>query len=131
MDTITNNLPLNLDNLKLVTATQIDLSYFNSIVGYVFKDPSIYASVTSDVQFINQIGGQLFNYFSNQDPATQKVWYIALASGCNQTILDATNLITQIPADNPKGSDLAVVLNILINDCQSIQKIIPPSYNDK
>jgi hypothetical protein len=127
MDTIASNIPLNLDNLKLVTTTQVDLSYFNSIVGYLFKDPSVYANITSDVQFINQIGSQLFNYFSNQDPAAQKVWYIALASGCNQTIVDANNLIKQIPSDNPKGLDLAVVLNILITDCQSIQKIIPLS----
>jgi len=115
----------NLSNLKKVVETQVDLSYFNSIVGQVFSDPKIYANIQSDVQFINQIGGQLFNYFSNTDPDTQKIWYVALASGLTQSIADANNLIAKIPADNPKGPDLTAVLNIFIADCQAIQKIIP------
>ena len=49
-----------LSNLKRVVETQVDLSYFNSIVGQVFSDQKVYANIQSDVQFINQIGGQLF-----------------------------------------------------------------------
>ena len=114
-----------LNDLKLVTSTQVDLSYFNSLASQVFSDPNVYANIQADVQFINQIGGQLFNYFSNPDPNTQKIWYVALASGLTQSIVDANNLIERIPYENPKGPDLTAVLNIFIADCQAIQKIIP------
>jgi len=114
-----------LTDLKVITSTQVDLSYFNSLVSSVFSDPSIYASIQSDVQFINQIGGQLFNYFTAADPSTQKIWYVALASGLNQSINDANNLISKIPPENPKGADLTIILNVFITDCQAICKIIP------
>ena len=124
MDTSLKDITRSLNELKLITSTQVDLSYFNSLVGQVFSDPSVYANIQSDVQFINQIGGQLFNYFSNTDPDTQKIWYVALASGLTQSIADTNALIAQIPADKPKGPDLTAVLNIFIADCQAIQKII-------
>jgi hypothetical protein len=114
-----------LNDLKLVTSTQVDLSYFNSLGSQVFSDPNVYANIQADIQFINQIGGQLFNYFSSPDLNTQKIWYVALASGLTQSITDANNLIARIPSDNPKGSDLTAILNIFITDCQAIQKIIP------
>ena len=118
-----------LNELKLITSTQVDLSYFNSLVSQVFSDPNVYANIQSDVQFINQIGGQLFNYFSASDPNTQKIWYVALESGLNQSIDDANNLIGKIPLDNPKGADLTTVLNIFIADCQAICKIIRLDQN--
>ena len=114
-----------LTDLKLVTSTQVDLSYINSLASQVFSDQKAYANIQSNVQFINQIGGQLFNYFSNPDPSTQKIWYVALAAGLTQSISDTNALITQIPADKPKGPDLKDILNIFIADCQAIQKIIP------
>ncbi len=129
MNTALKDISTNLNDLKLITSTQVDLSYFNSLVSSVFSDPSIYASIQSDVQFINQIGGQLFNYFTAADPSTQKIWYVALASGLNQSINDANNLISKIPLDNPKGADLTTVLNIFITDCQAICKIIPLDQN--
>ena len=129
MNTALKDISTNLNDLKLITSTQVDLSYFNSLVSSVFDDPSIYANIQSDVQFINQIGGQLFNYFSASDPNTQKIWYVALKSGLTQSINDANNLIGKIPQDNPKGADLTTVLNIFITDCQSIQKIIPLDQN--
>ena len=125
MNTILKDIGANFNDLKLVTATQVDLSYFNSLAGQVFSDPAIYANIQSDIQFINQIGGQLFSYFSNPDPTTQKIWYVALASGLTQSINDANDLIAKIPSDNPKGIDLTTVLNVFIADCQAIQKIIP------
>ena len=125
MSTSLKDITRSLNELKLITSTQVDLSYFNSLAGQVFSDPSVYANIQSDVQFINQIGGQLFNYFSNPDPSTQKIWYVALASGLSQSITDVNNLIAKIPADNPKGPDLSAVLNMFISDCQAIQKIIP------
>ena len=125
MNTALKDISTNLNDLKLITSTQVDLSYFNSLAGSVFSDPSIYANIQSDVQFINQIGGQLFNYFTASDPSTQKIWYVALKSGLTQSINDANNLISKIPQDVPKGADLTTVLNIFITDCQSIQKIIP------
>lgn len=115
----------NLNDLKLITSTQLDLSYFNSLVKDVFTDSTIYANIQADVQFINQIGGQIFNYFTGSDPKTQQVWFIALASGIKKSINDANSLIGKIPADHPKRSDLTVILNVLISDCQSIEKIIP------
>jgi len=129
MNTTLKDISSNLNDLKLITSTQVDLSYFNSLVSSVFSDPSIYASIQSDVQFINQIGGQLFNYFTASDPSTQKIWYVALKSGLNQSIDDANNLIGKIPQDAPKGADLRVILNVFITDCQSIQKIIPLDPN--
>ena len=114
-----------LNDLKLVTSTQVDLSYFNSLGSQVFSDPNVYANIQADVQFLNQIGGQLFNYFSSPDLNTQKIWYVALASGLTQSIADANNLIARIPSENPKGPDLKAVLDIFIADCQAIQKIIP------
>jgi hypothetical protein len=114
-----------LSDLKLVTSTQVDLSYFNHLAGQIFSDSTLYANIQSDIQFINQIGGQLFNYFSNPNPNTQKVWYIALAAGLTEAITDAGNLITAIPADSAKGADLTTVLNIFVTDCKAIQAIIP------
>ena len=64
MNTALKDISSNLNDLKLITSTQVDLSYFNSLVSSVFSDPTIYANIQSDVQFINQIGGQLFNYFT-------------------------------------------------------------------
>ena len=125
MNTALKDISTNLNDLKLITSTQVDLSYFNSLAGSVFSDPGIYANIQSDVQFINQIGGQLFNYFTASDPSTQKIWYVALASGLTQSINDANNLISKIPQDAPKGADLTTVLNIFIADCQAICKIIP------
>lgn len=125
MNTALKDISTNLNDLKLITSTQVDLSYFNSLVSSIFSDPGIYANIQSDVQFINQIGGQLFNYFTASDPSTQKIWYVALKSGLTQSINDANNLISKIPPENPKGADLTTVLNIFITDCQSIQKIIP------
>ena len=129
MNTALKDISTNLNDLKLITSTQVDLSYFNSLAGSVFSDPSIYANIQSDVQFINQIGGQLFNYLTASDPNTQKIWYVALKSGLTQSINDANNLIGKIPQDNPKGADLTTVLNIFITDCQAICKIIPLDQN--
>ena len=125
MNTALKDISANLNDLKLITSTQVDLSYFNSLASSVFDNPSIYASIQSDVQFINQIGGQLFNYFTASDPNTQKIWYVALKSGLNQSIDDANDLISKIPLENPKGGDLTVILNIFIADCQAICKIMP------
>ena len=127
MNTALKDIATNLKDLKIITTTQVDLSYFNILVGQVFSDPSIYANIQSDVQFINQIGSQLFNCFSNPDPNTQKIWYIALESGLIQSINDANNLISKIPSGNPKGTDLTTVLNAFITDCQLIQKEIIPN----
>ena len=129
MNTVLKDISSNLNYLKLITSTQVDLSYFNSLASSVFSDPGIYASIQSDVQFINQIGGQLFNYFTASDPSTQKIWYVALASGLTQSINDATNLISKIPQEDPKGADLTVILNVFIADCQAIAKIIPLDQN--
>lgn len=129
MNTALKDISSNLNYLKLITGTQVDLSYFNSLASSVFSDPGIYANIQSDVQFINQIGGQLFNYFTASDPSTQKIWYVALASGLTQSINDATNLISKIPQEDPKGADLTVILNVFIADCQAIAKIIPLDQN--
>ncbi|NDA90985.1 MAG: hypothetical protein EBY20_08850 [Alphaproteobacteria bacterium] len=53
-----------------------------------------------------------------------------MASGLNQSINDANNLISKIPLDNPKGADLTTVLNIFITDCQAICKIIPLDHHE-
>lgn len=130
MNTAIKDISTNLNDLKLITSTQVDLSYFNSLASSVFDDPTIYASIQSDVQFINQIGGQLFNYFTASDPNTQKIWYVALKSGLNQSIDDANDLISKIPLENPKGGDLTVILNVFIADCQAICKIIPLNQHE-
>jgi hypothetical protein len=119
----------NLNDIKIITSIQVDLTYFNILAKEVFNDPSIYGNIQADAQFINQIGSQTFNYFSASDPNTQKIWYVALKSGLNQSIDDANDLITKIPLENQKGADLTTVLNIFITDCQSIQKIIPLDQN--
>lgn len=129
MNTALKDISSNLNYLKLITGTQVDLSYFNSLASSIFSDPGIYANIQSDVQFINQIGGQLFNYFTASDPSTQKIWYVALKSGLTQSINDANNLIGKIPQEDPKGADLTTVLNVFIVDCQAIAKIIPLDQN--
>lgn len=125
MDEPLKNIASSLNDLKLITSTQVDLSYFNSLAAEVFSNPSMYANIQSDVQFINQMGGQLFNYFNSTEVSIQKIWYVAFASGLSQSITDANNLITQIPAGSPKGPDLTTVLNTFVADCQAIQKIFP------
>ena len=127
MNTALKDISTNLNDLKLITSTQVDLSYFNILASNVFSDPSIYASIQSDVHFINQIGSQLFNCFSNPDPNTQKIWYVALDSGLTQAIDDANNLINRIPSESPKGADLKTVLNVFITDCKLIQTEIIPN----
>jgi len=119
----------NLPKLKVVTQTQVDLSYFNSVVGQVFSEPVLYACIPYDVQCVNQNGGYLFGYYSSADPITQKAWYLALQSSVNQTIVDSKNLIAQVPSGSPKGSDLITILNTLIADCNSIEALIPPFDN--
>ena len=56
MNTALKDISTNLNDLKLITSTQVDLSYFNNLVSSIFSDPGIYANIQSDVQFINQIG---------------------------------------------------------------------------
>jgi len=129
MNTVLKDINLNLKHLKIITNIQVDLSYFNVLAEQVFNDKSLYANIQSDVQFINQIGGLLFNYFTDSDPNTQKIWYIALASGLIHSINDANNLISKIPLENPKGADLAAILNVFITDCKAISKIIPLDQN--
>ena len=125
MDEPLKNIASSLNDLKLITSTQVDLSYFNSLAAEVFSNPSMYVNIQSDVQFINQMGGQLFNYFNSTEVSIQKIWYVAFASGLSQSITDANNLITQIPAGSPTGPDLTTVLNTFVADCQAIQKIFP------
>lgn len=125
MNTNLKDIAANLNDSKLVANTQVDLLYLNNLAAQVFNDPKIYASIQSDAGFINQVAGQLFNYFSNPNPITEKIWYVALASGLAQSIIDANNLISKIPHGNPKREDLIAVLNIFIADCKAIEKIIP------
>jgi len=125
MNTNLKDIAANLNESKLIANTQVDLLYLTNLAEQVFNDPKIYASIQSDAGFINQIAGQLFNYFSNPNPITEKIWYVALASGLAQSIIDANNLISRIPSGNPKGADLTAVLNIFIADCNAIEKIIP------
>ena len=125
MKTNLKDISVNLEESKLVANTQVDLLYLTNLAAQVFNDPKIYASIQSDAGFINQIAGQLFNYFSNPNPITEKIWYVALASGLAQSIIDANNLISKIPHGNPKGAELGVILNVFIADCKAIEKIIP------
>jgi len=119
-----------LTDFKLISNTQVDLNYFNSVAPMVFKDPSVYTNIQSDVQFINQMGATLFNHFNQKDPASQKIWYDALKTGLNTAIVDATSVIALIPSSDPHAADLATVLQIFISDCQAIQKIIPVAKED-
>ena len=114
-----------LTDFKLISNTQVDLNYFNSVAPMVFKDPSVYANIQSDVQFINQIGATLFNYFNQKDPASQHIWYEALKTGLTTAIADATGIIAIIPQDTVQGQDLKSILQEFISDCQVIQKVIP------
>lgn len=116
-----------LTNFKLISSTQVDLSYFNNIAPMVFKDPSVYAAIQSDVQFINQIGSTIYNYFNQKDPESQKIWIAALKTGLSTAIVDANGLIALIPEGVPAGADLKIVLQEFIADCQAIQAILPES----
>lgn len=129
MNTNLKDIEANLNESKLIANTQIDLLYFNNLALEVFNEPKTYANIQSDIQFINQIAGQLFNYFTSPDPNLEKIWYVALASGLDQSISDANNLISRIPHGNPKGADLTAVLNVFIADCKAIEKIIPFDRN--
>jgi len=125
MNTNLKDIAANLNDSKLVANTQVDLLYFNNLAAQIFNDPKAYTNIQSDIQFINQIAGQLFNYFTRPDPTSEKIWYVALASGLDQSISDANNLISRIPHGNPKGAELIVILNVFIADCKAIEKIIP------
>ena len=129
IDKLTANLDVEtcLKNFKLISITQIDLSYVMNISPMVFKDPKVYANIQSDIQFINQIGTQLFNYFNQKDPSEQKIWYQALATGLTTAIADANALILLIPAGTTYGEDLKTVLLVLIDDYKAIQAILPPT----
>jgi hypothetical protein len=112
-------------NLKLVSSTQVDFAYFGSVAPQVFPEPAVYTAILADVQCINQLGNQLFNYFSNPDPLTQKIWYVALNAALTQAIQDTQDLIAVIPVENPKAADMKTILQIFIADCVAIQAIIP------
>ena len=49
MNTALKDISTNLNDLKLITSTQVDLSYFNSLVSSVFSDQSIYANIQSSM----------------------------------------------------------------------------------
>ena len=125
MNTNLKDIAANLNDSKLVANTQVDLLYFNNLAAQIFNDPKAYANIQSDIQFIIQIAGQLFNYFTRPDSISEKIWYVALASGLDQSISDANNLISRIPHGNPKGAELIAVLNTFIADCKAIERIIP------
>ena len=126
--TTLEDMQTNINNLKLVGRTQVDLSYFNSIYPLVFSNPTVLplcSAIQMDIQFINQMGNQLFNYYTDPDPSSRNIWYVALASELTQAMTDSNNLIAQIPQDNSKGPQLATVLNAFIADSEAIQQIIP------
>lgn len=114
-----------LKNVKLLSALQVDISYFNNVASQVFKDPKQYSVLVSDVQFINQIGLTLFNYFGQQDPNSQRLWYQSLVNGLTQSIKDAEGLVSNIPADSEQGNLVKTILDTFINDCKVLESIIP------
>ena len=70
---------------------------------------------------------RLFKYFNQKDPISQKIWYTALKTVLNKSIVDATGIIAAIPS--PDGQDLAIVLQTFISDCQAIQNV--PAIKEK
>lgn len=115
-----------LTNFKAVYLTQVDLSYFLQIAPLVFKDQTTYSNIKSDVQFINQIGAAVFNYFNQRNPEEQKIWFESLINGLNQGIADANALIALVPAGDPNAANLIILLNVFITDFNSILAVIPP-----
>jgi hypothetical protein len=114
-----------LKNFKIIYITQIDLSYFLQIAPSVFKDTSIYANVKSDVQFINNIGTQLFNYFNQKETEEQGIWYQSLKNGVDKAIIDIINVRELIPVDSEHGADLIAVIDTFILDYNNIYTTIP------
>ena len=73
---------------------------------------------------------RLFKYFNQKDPISQKIWYTALKTVLNKSIVvDDTGIIAAIPKDSPDGQDLAIVLQTFISDCQAIQNV--PAIKEK
>lgn len=120
-----------LKSFKLISATQVDLTYFNSIAPQVFSDSKPYSVIQSDVQFINQIGATLFNYFNQQSPESQRIWFQALKTGLETTLSDIEAFIPLIPTDKAAREDLIAVLTVLKADCQAILAIIPADNGSK
>jgi len=114
-----------LRNFKSVYITQIDLSYFLQIAPLVFKDQTVYAKIKSDVQFVNQIGTQLFNYFNQKSTEEQTIWYESLKNGVNTSIADANAVKALIPPEDTHAADLNVILDAFIADYQTILETIP------
>ncbi len=114
-----------LQNSKLIGVTQVNFSFFNATAPQVFADKSIYDCIGNDIAFISQMGNQLFNYFNESDPSSQKLWYDALKLGCNSCIANCNTLIAQVPQDKPKGPDAKTELQDLISECQAIIAVIP------
>jgi hypothetical protein len=112
-----------LRNFKLISMIQVDLNYFNNIAPMVFKDPTIYKSLQSDAQFVNQIGGTIFNYFNQSDPASHSIWIEALKAGLVTAINDVNIVKNLTPKDTQYANDLIVVLDEMLADYQAIQNI--------
>jgi len=104
-----------LSNLKLITQTQVDLSYISS---FLPENSEEIAKLNQDVLFITQIGSQLFNVRTEVNPSTQMVWFEALDMGLKKCISDAEDIMDGDLANN----GLNLVLGYFIDN---LKKIIP------
>ena len=82
-------------------------------------------TIKNDIQFINQIGAILFNYYNQKEPEEQKIWFQSLEKGLDMAMKNAESFLLIIPQDTQKGSDLAKLVNVIIDDYKEIASIIP------
>lgn len=109
-----------LSNLKLVTQTQVDLAYIAALSGQAEDAKDDCVKLQKDIQFINQIGGQLFSCYSNTDG--QDLWMESLTNGVDKTIKDAQTLLEKLDGD--ETADFRSVLGTLVKDCADIKDAV-------
>lgn len=114
-----------LKNVKLITQTQVDLSLISSLYDKIANNiPVEYFILLEDVQFINQIGTQLFNHFNQKESKVQKVWYQSLDLSLTTAIDDTNKLISIIPVDSPYLEDFKAIALALIDDFNVIKSVL-------
>lgn len=113
-----------IDGSQKVSNTQVDLTYFNSLVASVFSDRTKYTKLLADLNFVNTVGARVFSYTSTTDEDSLAIWRSALNGGLDTCITDATDLKALITGSTQNDTDLKLVLDQMVTDFNTLKGIL-------
>lgn len=126
--TLTNKL----DNLILVSKTQVDMSYINPLCAQVFTDAVTYAPLQNSIESINMIGSSIWSYLGEDDAVIALSRYLELAAGLTNTKTQITDLkvaIDECALNCGVGQELSDCLDHLASHLTAIETVIDPIVN--